>query len=147
MEDKSIFEEFDNKIQIKRRRNLLPLWIKVFIWLFFICGFIGLFVLMFGFFIGNLNLSLYGFETNKAYSLTGISLTTLFILKGITSYGLWYEQDWGLKIAKIDAVIGLVICGISMFVLPFFTKNFELRLEVVVLILYLVKLQKIEKKW
>lgn len=147
MEDKSIFDEFDNKIPIKRRRNLLPLWMKVFVWLFFICGFIGLFVLMFGFFIENFNLSLYGFEANKPYGLTGIFLTALFILKGIASYGLWYEQDWGIKIAKIDAVIGLCICGISMFVFPFFTKNFELRLEVVVLILYLVKLQKIQKIW
>ncbi|REC43620.1 hypothetical protein [Chryseobacterium sp. 5_R23647] len=124
MEEKSVFDEFDNNFNTKRRRNLLPIWIKVFIWLFFAFGFIGILILAFGFFMGKFNLSLYGLETDKAYSLMGFFLTALFILKGIVSYGLWFEQDWGIKIAKIDAIIGLVVCGISMFVLPFFTKNF-----------------------
>ncbi|SKB62148.1 hypothetical protein [Chryseobacterium balustinum] len=147
MEEKSVFDEFDNNFNTKRRRNLLPIWIKVFIWLFFAFGFIGILILAFGFFMGKFNLSLYGLETDKVYSLMGFFLTALFILKGIVSYGLWFEQDWGIKIAKIDAIIGLVVCGVSMFILPFFTKNFELRLEVAVLIPYLIKLQKIEKNW
>lgn len=37
MEESSAFEEFEMKSDL-RRRSLLPVWIKIFIWLFLIGG-------------------------------------------------------------------------------------------------------------
>lgn len=147
MEEKSAFDEFDIQTRITRRRNLLPIWIKMFVWLFFFGGGIGFIILIFGLFSNNIKLSLYGFETTKVYSLKGLVITSLLIFKGIVSYGLWFEKDWAIKIGKFDAVLGVIICIISMIVMPFFTKHFELRLEVAVLIPFLMKLENIEKDW
>lgn len=147
MEEQSAFEEFDIKSNFARRRSLLPIWIKIFIWLFFFTGIIGVVILAFGFFIKNTELSLYGLETTEPYSLTGLLISFLFIFKGIVSYGLWFEEDWAIKVAKIDAILGFIICGIAMVGLPFFTKHFTLRFEIAVLIPYFLKLQKIEQNW
>lgn len=147
MEEQSAFEEFDVKSNFVRRRSLLPGWIKIFTWLFFFTGIIGVIILVFGSFIKNNELSLYGLETTQPYSLTGLLISFLFIFKGIVSYGLWFEENWAIKVAKIDAILGFIICGIVMVVLPFFTKHFTIRFEIALLIPYLLKLQKIEKNW
>lgn len=119
----------------------------MFVWLFFFGGGIGFIILIFGLFSNNIKLSLYGFETTKVYSLKRLLIPSLFIFKGIVSYGLWFEKDRAIKIGKFDAVLGIIICIISMIVMPFFTKHFELRLEVAVLIPFLMKLENIEKDW
>lgn len=147
MEEQSAFEEFDVKSNFVRRRSLLPDWIKIFTWLFFFTGIIGVIILVFGSFIKNNELSLYGLETTQPYSLTGLLISFLFIFKGIVSYGLWFEENWAIKAAKTDAILGFIICGIVMVVLPFFTKHFTIRFEIALLIPYLLKLQKIEKNW
>lgn len=147
MEEQSAFEEFDVKSNFVRRRSLLPVWIKIFTWFFLIGGAIAVLILIFGSFLTNISLSLYGLETTEPYSLTGIFISSLFVFKGIVSYGLWFEEDWAIKVAKIDAILGFIICGIVMIVLPFFTKHFMLRFELAVLIPYFLKLKKIEQNW
>ncbi|MEI7487327.1 MAG: hypothetical protein WCJ72_07925 [Chryseobacterium sp.] len=147
MEEQSAFEEFDVKSNFVRRRSLLPVWIKIFTWFFLIGGAIAVLILICGSFLTNISLSLYGLETTEPYSLTGIFISSLFFFKGIVSYGLWFEEDWAIKVAKIDAILGFIIRGIVMIVLPFFTKHFMLRFELAVLIPYFLKLQKIEQNW
>lgn len=147
MEEKSNFEEFDN-LEIKhQRRKLLPIWIKVFIWIFFFFGAIGLLMLLLIPFTNTIDLSLYGLTTNNPKSLIGILIIILFILKGSVSYGLWFEKKWGVNIAEIDAVLGIIICTISMFVLPIYTHNFSFRAELLLLIPYLMKMRKIKTMW
>lgn len=149
MEEKSVFEEFDVKNNFIRRRNLLPLWIKIFIWIFLFTALIGIIMLAFGFFINNAEFSIYGLETTQPYSLTGFIISFLFIFKGIAAYGLWFEQDWAIRTAKIDAVLGIGICLFVMLVMPFITGSnyFMIRFEIVFLILFFRKIQKIEEKW
>ena len=75
MEEKSNFEEFDN-LEIKhQRRKLLPIWIKVFIWIFFFFGAIGLLMLLLIPFTNTMDLSLYGLTTNNPKSLIGILIS------------------------------------------------------------------------
>ncbi|WP_205504012.1 hypothetical protein [Rufibacter psychrotolerans] len=143
------FEELeDNKT---RRRELLPWWMKAFIWIFLIMGAIvpiGLIMGLMGF---SFSISLYGFETTTPISATGITLSVLILVKGVTAFGLWTEKDWAVRLGIFDAVIGLVACVLAMFVVPFvdrsegFVLNF--RLEPILLVLYLLKLQKIKSSW
>lgn len=134
-----------------RRRKLLPTWIKIFLWMFMIFGIVvpaGLVLGMLGY---DFDISLYGIETQKTLSLTGLFLLALFALKGTVSFGLWTEKDWAIKLAIVDALIGIVVCSIVMLALPIFAKssgfNFSLRLELILLIPYLLKMQKIKTEW
>ncbi|WP_426485656.1 hypothetical protein [Flavobacterium sp. 2] len=143
----SKFDEFDKPEII--RRNLLPWWIKTFSWIFMILAVCGLGTLIGSAFSTNVQLSLYGFETNTAYSAVGIFIILVMALKGFAGYSLWFEKANAISIAKIDAIIGVVICIISMFVLPFTSGDghIQLRLELLLLIPYFIKINKIEYEW
>lgn len=149
MEEQSLFEAFDlqNK-PLKRRRKLLPLWIKVFIWIFFFAAFITILILAFGFFLTPFDLSLFGLKTEEIYTPTGIFICILYLYKGAVSYGLWFEKDWGPKAGIIDAFVGFLVCISVMVIIPFFTTpHFNLRLEILILIPYLRSMQKLEYSW
>ncbi|WP_035648332.1 hypothetical protein [Flavobacterium sp. ASV13] len=143
----SNFDEFE-KTEIIRRK-LLPWWIKTFCWIFMILAVCGLGTLIGSAFSTNVQLSLYGFETNTAYSGIGIFLIAVMTLKGYAGYSLWFEKANAISIAKIDAIVGVIICLGSMFVLPYITENghFSLRLELLLLIPYFIKINKIENEW
>ena len=72
-----------------RRRDLLPMWIKVFIWIFLIFGAIMPIGILFALLNFQFQLSLYGIETNYPRSTEGIFLMTLFAYKFLVAYGLW----------------------------------------------------------
>ncbi|KAF2327302.1 hypothetical protein [Flavobacterium daemonense] len=143
----SQFDEFEKTGII--RRKLLPWWIKTFCWIFMILAVCGLFTLIGSAFSNNVQLSLYGFETNTAYSVIGIFLIAVMTLKGYAGYSLWFEKANAISIAKIDAIIGVVICVASMFVIPFTSGDghIQLRLELLLLIPYYIKINKIEYEW
>ena len=142
------FEEFENVK--KRRRKLLPWWIKVFCWIFMLFGLLSFVCLILGFTNIKPSLAFYGFETNEPFSLYGLVVISVGLLKGITAFALWFEKDFAIKIGKIDAIIGMVLCVISMLVLPFLHDEFSqitIRLELALLIPYLIKLNKIDKEY
>ena len=149
-ENRSDENTLDEFVQIKiKRRALLPWWIKVFCWLFMIFGFFAIISLLLGFFGNSVQLSLYGFETNDPLTSIGLLIISLGIFKGFTAYNLWFEKDIAIKLGKIDAIIGIVICSFLMLALPFIDDafDFDFRLELVLLIPYLIKLNKIQEKW
>ncbi len=134
-----------------KRRSLLPWWIKTFIWIFFVLGasaFAGIILGVLGI---NFQISFYGLNTNQVFTVVGIILTFIFILKGIVSYALWTEKDWAISLGSIDALIGIVICLYVMIVEPFTKSNglfsINFRLELILLIIFLIRLQKIKTQW
>jgi len=94
----------------QRPRDLLPIWIKVFIWLFMIAGVFIPIVIVVGLLGGPTSLSLYGLETYYPFSLIGLVISSLMALKGVVAFGLWFEKKWAVKLAMLDAIIGLVTC-------------------------------------
>ena len=149
MENNSVFEEFEVKNNFARRRSLLPVWIKIFIWIFLIRGSVATVLLMAGLFLNKVDLSLYGITATHPYTLTGFLLCILLIYKGIVAYGLWFEQKWAPQAAVIDAITGIAVCIIMMGVIPFTVPNinFTIRLELIPLYFYLQKMKKIRKTW
>lgn len=150
MEQNTTFDEFDNsKKAIKRRRDLLPIWIKIFTWIFLIFGIISIIIPILELFLEKVDLSLYGLSTTSAFSPIGIAIVLLFLFKGIVAYGLWFEKKWAVQFAIIDAIIGIVVSSYVMIIQPFIdgTRNFNIRLELVALIPYLMKMRKIQKQW
>lgn len=91
MEENSAFEESEVQGNL-RRRNLLPIWIKIFLCFFLIGGSLTVVFLIIGPFLSNISLSLYGINATHPYTVPGIIVTALLIFKGIVAYGLWFEQ-------------------------------------------------------
>ena len=130
------------------RKRMLPLWIKIFTWIFLIISAIAPIVFVLGLMGFTAQLALYGLETNEPLSTIGILITALFIIKGITAFGLLKEKDWAIKIGIADAIIGIVICTLVM-LYPIINSDskFSLRIELVALVPYLLKLLKIKTQW
>lgn len=149
MEESSAFQEFETKGNFTRRRNLLPLWIKISIWFFLITASFAALFLIIGPFLQKIDLSLYGITATHSYTVPGMITTVLLLFKGIVAYGLWFEQKWAPQAAIIDAITGIAVCIIMMVVVPFTAPNinFTVRLELIPLYFYLVKMQKIKKLW
>ena len=165
MEDPIILDDqlAPNRLNTVRRRDLLPMWIKVFLWIFLVMG--GFCVL--GWIAGiagiQFNTSLYGISSSEPISELGTALMLLFLIKAIVAFGLWTEKDWAVNAGIIDAVLGIGICVFVMLIYPiffpspsitesgsvtkmeFFKINF--RLELAALIPYLIRLMKIRTQW
>lgn len=149
MEERSTpFAEFDNNV-LTRRRDLLPTWIKIFLWIFLIGGAVAAGLLIAGSLITQTSLSLYGMNANHPYSMTGLLICSLFLFKGIVAYGLWFEQKWAPQAAIADAIIGIAVCLVMMAIIPFMypSISFTLRLELIPLYFYFKKMQSIKKTW
>ncbi len=133
-----------------RRRDLLPKWIKVFVWIFLIFGALMPVAILLAMLNSQFQMALYGIETNQPRSLEGVFLMCLFSYKFLVAYGLWYEKKWAVNLAIVDAIFGIVVCGLLMFYPLFNTVDglkFNFRLEWLALIPYLMKMIKIRGKW
>jgi uncharacterized membrane protein (DUF2068 family) len=71
------------------------------------------------------------------------------MLKGLAAWGLWAQKDWGITVAQIDGLIGVVICIVNMFVAEHATSgfNFYFRLDIIILVVYLIKLYRVQELW
>lgn len=131
-----------------RRRDLLPWWIKFFSWIFMFLGVMapaGLVIAAIG---SPFHLSLYGLESNAPLSFTGLVITFLYILKGVSACGFLAETDWAIEFGQVDAVIGILMCTFLMFSYLFtLDGSFDLRLELLILVPYLWQLNKIKRSW
>ena len=138
----------ENKV---RRRNLLPLWMKVFVWIFMVMGAIAPICLLASLSGGSVQLALYGLETTDPLSTVGIVICLLFLYKGIVAYSIWTEKGWAIYLGIVDAIVGIAICFYLMAIAPFVNNQsgfvFNFRLELVALIPYLIKLRKIKLQW
>ncbi|MBS1669290.1 MAG: hypothetical protein JST58_18110 [Bacteroidetes bacterium] len=131
---------------IKRSKSI-PMWMKIFAWIFIVFGAMAPIGLVLGLLGYNFETSLYGLETNNPISLLGISVIMLFILKGLTAFGILKEKDWAINWGIVDAVIGIAICiGMIVYKAMYFS-TFSIRLELVALIPYLIRLRAIKKQW
>lgn len=146
-ETPSQFETFEKKDII--RRTLLPIWVKIFCWIFMIGAVAGIICLIGGLMGYNPSLSMYGFETNEPITPIGVFIISLFLYKGFVAYSLWFEKDNAINLGKIDALIGIGLCIITMLILPFIEDviNVSFRLEIIMLILFYKKLNAIEYEW
>lgn len=135
----------------ERRRNLLPKWIKVFIWIFMIFGGMSVLVLFLGLFVDKMYMSFLGLETNYSFSLIGVIISALYLFKGTVAFGLWTEKDWAVNLALVDAYVSIAVCMSTMLILPMFFEDYgwdyTLRLELVAIIPYLLKMKNIQQDW
>lgn len=149
---KSNFEDIEQELQKdSRRRLLLPIWMKVCCWIFMVLGAFAPIGLVAGVLDYNFELSLYGLSTYYPLSLYGLVIIALLSIKGLASYSLWFEKDWAINVAYVDAIIGIIVCIITMFGFQnssrFTGVSFTFRVEIFLLLPYFYKLRKIKADW
>lgn len=125
------------------RRQLLPLWIKIFLWFFLILGCFVPLGLIASLFYVPFQLSVYGMTTTNPFSLSGLLIMLIMLYKGYTAFALWTGKKNAVLLAQIDAISGMLVCVIVMVMGP----GIMLRLELIVLIPYLIKMTKIKSEW
>jgi hypothetical protein len=149
--NENLLDDLSAEIQnTARRRSLIPVWIKIFIWIFMVIGVIAILGFILGISGFTFVVSLYGYETQRALSPLGAFLTFLFLYKGFVSYSLWFEKDWAITAGLVDAIIGIIICIMSMMgisLISVYRSPFTFRLEIIFLIPYLIKLTKLKGRW
>jgi hypothetical protein len=144
---KDYLNEAEFGITISRKKLVQP-WIRVFAWIFMITGILSIPILIGSIFGLSNSLALYGLESNDGLSVIGISLTLIYLFKGIAAYGILKRTNWAITIAIIDAILGIIICmAIMLYSAIYLINNFNFRLELVLLIPYLIALIKINKSW
>ena len=145
MDEKPLDSEFISNQRL-RRNELLPTWIKVFMWIFLIGGFVAPIGIIMGIMGQTMLLGLYGIETMLPLSFIGLIVIGLFCLKGVVSFGMLKEQSWAINFAIGDALLGIVICVCVMLGLVGISGG-VIRLELLLLIPYLVKMWRIKDEW
>ncbi|NQY11094.1 MAG: hypothetical protein HRT71_16480 [Flavobacteriales bacterium] len=101
-----------------QRRKLIPVWIKIFIWMFLISGDLALIGIVLGLLGIPFKLALYELEANGLMSVLGMSLIAIFLLKGAVAFGLWTGKDWAITFGYVDAFGGIAVC-VAIMILPF----------------------------
>lgn len=139
-------DSFINEGKIPREK-LLPLWIKIFAWIFLIVGLLMPIILVLGIIMHSFEPALYGIESNTLYSSAGIFVVVLFIFKAVTAFGLLKHKYWAIKVGITDAIMGIIICcGVMLYEMTQHTQ-FMFRLELIALIPYLLKLKNMKHSW
>lgn len=133
--------------RLERRRKLLPWWIIAFLWLFLAFFALMPVCLIMGLLKYNFEISLLGLTTHQPISLIGMSLMLLFSFKGIVAFALWTEKTWAVGMAKIDAIVSVVVCVLVMIYSIVVQHSFSFRLELVVIGLYYYKMNHIQYNW
>ena len=128
------------------RRSLLPLWIKIFIWLFMVIGALGPVGFAAGIMLGDFRVAIFGFDTTEPLSFEALLVLGIFIYNGIIAYRLWTEKKDAVDIALYGAYLSVALCIASM-VIAVIDGGFSIRLELVLLFLYITKLKRIKELW
>jgi len=64
------------------------------------------------------------------------------------AYGLWSEKSGAIKLAIVDAILGIAICiGVMLAPIYMDQTSFTFRLELLLLIPYLLWLFKTSRRW
>lgn len=133
------------------RVSILPKWIKAFILFFILIGLLAILSIILGVLGFKSGLALYGLETQEPLSVTGRTIIFLALFKSVISYFLWIGEKTVFDYAIADAIIGIAICVFTGFISPLifssYHVNLELRLELLILIPYLLFLIRNREKW
>lgn len=153
MEDKSIIADKLNDLEEMmkpRRKELISWWIKFFSYIFLFIGVLAFFLYPLMFILSvNYDFALYGLESNDRSSWLMLVIIVLYLLKGLAAFGLLQEKDWGVDVALVDGIAGIVIC---MFVIIYdyfgpIHVFAPFRPELILLAGYVVRMARIRREW
>lgn len=131
------------------RKKLIPLWIKIFGWLFIIMGAaIPLLPLVTSLLKQPATYEIFGLSyVGSPFHPMALLISAIILSLSISAYGLLFGKPWGLKACLITGYGGVFICLATMVYSLVALSALTIRLEPLVQIPYLLKLQKLKSLW
>ena len=130
------------------RKEILPKWIRFFSWIYLLM-FLAPVVFLFGL-IGSseVNFTIFGLSYEGTTSLHPIAfiITLIATLSATVAYGILWGRDWAPLLGIIYGVIGLITCGISLY-LHLGIESFYIPLEPILLIPFIIILYQKKREW
>ncbi len=137
--------EANSEELIPYRKGMIPLWVKIFGWLFIV---LSVFVITTAISALVTNseayYSLYGLEVNSHVTeFWAVFIISLFVAHAVCAYGLLFAKDWGVIACIILGYLSVAICLAT----TVFGSDSNIRLEILILIFYLLRLHKMKRHW
>lgn len=130
------------------RKQLVPLWIKIFGWIFMVMGgVVPLLAIVAGAMGQTASYEIFGLQ-HRGSPLHPLALliSALFVSLAVSAYGLLFGKPWGVDACMATGFVGVALClGTSVY--SIFQGAPNLRLELLVQVPYLLKLRKIKPLW
>ena len=132
-----------------KRQQLLPLWIKIFGWLFILLGALVPVLLVASMFVTiKASFNIFGVQIeDDAQAGVAMVVALMFIANAVCAYGLLFGKDWGLSACLIAGYVGVAMAIATIIGQAFSEGTVRLRLELIIQIFFLIKLHKIKPFW
>lgn len=99
---------------IKKRKEILPRWIRFFAWLHLL-SFTAIPVFIIGLF-GEASLQAFGMGySGSSFQIKAIWLTILCTMAGLTAVGILWGKDWAIKLGLPYAILALITSLVGFF--------------------------------
>lgn len=135
----------------KKKWQLLSNWYKTIILLYAFLSPIAFITICLSFFTKNIPLSLYGISSSSQFSSTGLFILSLILVKAVVGCSFIIGHNKAPIIGLIDSAVGIICCLFIGFIFPFFNQKESIdivfRVELLILIPFLLKSFKIRKSW
>lgn len=130
------------------RKNLIPLWIKVFGWMFMAMGVVIPLLAVFAAVTGQpASYEVFGLRYHGSpFHPMALVISAILVSLAVSAYGLLFGKPWGVNACLVTGYGGVAICLLTM-VYSLSQGTFNLRLELLVHIPYLRKLHQIKPLW
>lgn len=143
--EESQFEVFENEKIV--RKDLIPIWIKFFSWLFLLFGILAFLGLLSFYFNPIYTIDIFGINQASDNLFLSLISALVLIFNGVVAYLLIAKEDKAVEIAKINALINIVICVVSTILNLYFYKNLTFRIEIFFIWFFYAKMREIQFKW
>lgn len=130
------------------RRKLVPLWIKIFGWIFMVMGAVIPLLAVVAVAMGQpASYEIFGLQyRGSPFHPMALIICAIILSLAVSAYGLLFGKPWGLSACLVTGYAGVAIClGTMVYTLT--QGKFTLRLELLVHAPYLIKLHKIKPLW
>jgi hypothetical protein len=133
----------------QNRTKLLPLWIRIFCWIFLVAGaFVPLLLLIGPFYPAPMHFSLFGWSHDGSpYDVMSLLILAYLAASGAAGYGLLWGRPWGWDAGIVVGTIGLVVALASLVNARQPDGSIYIALEPVLQVPYLYTLWRIRHGW
>ena len=138
----------DRTVSALTRRQLVPLWIKIFGWIFMVMGavipLLGIFAVASG---QPASYEIFGLRyRGSPFHPMALIICAIILSLAVSAYGLLFGRSWGLNACLATGYGGVVVC-VGTMAYAISQGSFTLRLELLAQVPYLIRLHKIKPLW
>ncbi len=131
---------------MNERYKILPLWIKIFSWIFLI-SILSPAAFIAGYFVGDIKFDLFGLAyKGSAFQPISICLIFLLTFHGVVALGLILGKRWGVDAGIVCGIIG-GLCSIAGMIIKHVQGVMHFEFSLPLQVFFIISLSGIRQKW